>query len=91
MKYIWTPTINDILEAIELAQSRGVKPGESYEKEFLEIMAKNNKKPNGATELNKEEIIREMVEKNGNILVISINTKGEQTYNIIKKNDSHSI
>lgn len=49
-KYIWNITIDDYIEACELAKSRGKKAGDSLEVEFLEIMKKKNKKPVGKTD-----------------------------------------
>jgi hypothetical protein len=90
MRYLWDCDINDILEAMELARSRGVKAGASYEKEFFEVMAKKGKKPACATELTKAELIQQYIEKDKKILDISINNSGETTYNIIKKKDEES-
>ena len=49
-KYIWNITIDDYIEAYELAKSRGKKAGDSLEVEFLEIMKKKGKKPLGKTD-----------------------------------------
>jgi hypothetical protein len=60
MNYVWHDVnIDDILEAQELARSRGKVAGQDYTEEFLEVMAKKGIKPSGATELNRDELIQE--------------------------------
>lgn len=77
MRSIWNPTIDDVLEAIELAKSRGKKDGESYEAEFIEVMQKKNKKPVGFTELTDKEMIAEQLSHGNKIL--EIETKDNKT------------
>ena len=85
MNYIWTPTIDDIIEAIELAKKNGKKEGESYEEEFLEVMNKNNKKSIGATELTREEFITEQCSHGKAILSMEVDNTGKQTNKIYKE------
>jgi hypothetical protein len=84
MQYLWNCEIEDILEAQELARSRGVKAGESYEKEFLEVMAKKGKTHSGATELNKEETITEYLSHGKKIASIDIDSQGHESVRFIK-------
>jgi hypothetical protein len=79
MRYLWDCDINDILEAMELARSRGVKIGESYEKEFLEVMAKKGKTHSGVTELNKEEMIQEYLSHGKKIASVDIDSQGNES------------
>jgi hypothetical protein len=88
MQFMWTVTIEDILEAQTLARKRGKKAGESYEVEFLEVMAKKGQKPACATELTHNEILAQYAEKDKTILDVSHNSQGEQTLRVIKKNDN---
>lgn len=85
MKSIWNPTLDQVIEAMELAQARGKKPGESYEDEFFEVMEKYNQKPCGNTELNKEEFLSDLAQRGGNILDVSIDDTGKSTYTHIKQ------
>jgi hypothetical protein len=90
MQELWNPTIEDILEAMELARSHGKGAGENYEDEFREVMKKKGKKPFGHTEFTKEELINDLAQKHNGVLDISTNSSGEQTYKIIKKKDENS-
>jgi len=85
MQFMWTVTIEDILEAQTLARERGKVAGESYETEFLEVMAKKGQKPACATELTHNEILAQYAEKDKTILDVSHNSEGEQTLRVIKK------
>lgn len=88
MNYIWNDVqIEDILEAQALARERGKLPGESYEVEFLEIMKKKGIKPSGATELTREETIREYLSHDKKICEINVDDKGVQTLKIHKKEE----
>jgi hypothetical protein len=60
MRAIWSPTLDQYIEAMELAQSRGKKAGDDFSKEFFEVMEKYKIKPSGFTELNRDELINEM-------------------------------
>jgi len=85
MKYLWNVEIEDIIEAQKLAKNRGKQPGDSYEIEFLEVMENKNKKPFGATELNKEEYIAEQITHGKNILDIVTDSEGVAKIRVIKK------
>lgn len=87
MNYIWNPEFEDILEAQQLARKRGKQAGESYEAEFLEVMEKKGKKPSGATELSKSELLREYTSHGQKIAHIEIDDKGNQSLKIHKKEE----
>lgn len=89
MNYLWNIEIQDIKEAQELARSRGKKEGDSYEVEFLEIMKKKGKKPCGATELTKEELLNEYTSKGKSVLDISVDKEGKQVIKIIQSNNEN--
>jgi hypothetical protein len=86
MQYIWSPSIDDVIEAIELAKSRGVKAGDSYEKEFLEIMAKKGIKPSCASELTPDELVKEYLSHDKKILKVDHDSMGVANVNLIQKN-----
>ena len=88
MQELWNPTIEDVLEAQELARSHGKGAGESYEDEFREVMQKKGKKPFGHTELNKDELLTDLAHKHGNVLNMNVDSQGVTTYNVIKKNEN---
>ena len=89
MQFMWTVTIEDILEAQALARERGKKAGESYEAEFLEVMEKKGQKPACATELTHDELLAQYAENDKTILDISHNAEGEQTLRVIKKKEEN--
>jgi hypothetical protein len=74
MNHIWSISIDDYIEimdeAIILGKERGKVEGDNLEEEFFEIAKNKNKLPKhlGATELNKEELIREYKFNGLNIL-----------------------
>lgn len=70
MNYLWNPTIDDILEIIKRAKLNGKKEGDSMEEEFLQYMKEKNKQPIGATELTRNELIKEYVSHDKNVLSI---------------------
>jgi hypothetical protein len=82
---MWTVTIEDILEAQALARERGKVAGESYETEFLEVMARKGQKPACATELTHDELLAQYVENDKTILDLSHDSQGKQTIMVIKK------
>jgi len=91
MQYIWHDVqIEDILEAQALAKERGKLPGESYEVEFLEVMKKKGIKHSGATELTREETIREYLSHDKKIYEINIDGKGKETLKIHKKQQENN-
>lgn len=87
MRQIWNPSIEDVLEAMELARSQGVKPGESFEKQFLEVMAKKNIKPSCSTELNNEELLQEYLSHGKGVAHLEIDSQGHETLKVIKPNE----
>lgn len=84
MNALWNANIDDIIEAMELAQSRGKKPGDSFESEFLEIMEKKGKKPFSHTEFTREELIADLTQKSYKIFDIQTDPQGQPTYRVIK-------
>jgi hypothetical protein len=60
MAYVWQITIKDYIEVVELAKARGKQPGDSMEKEFLEIMNKKGNKPKAETNKNLEELNKDL-------------------------------
>lgn len=87
MNYMWNPSIEEVIEAQELARSRGKIPGQDYTTEFLEIMKQRNKRPFGANEFNKEELITHLTEQSGKLLKINTDDKGIQTFELHKKEE----
>ena len=87
MNYMWNPSIEEVIEAQELARSRGKVAGQDYTTEFLEIMKQKNKKHFGANEFNKEELITHLTEQNGKLLKINTDDKGMQTFELYKKEE----
>jgi hypothetical protein len=84
MRKIWNPSIDDVIEAIELARSQGVKAGESYEKQFLEVMEKKGKKPSCSTELNNEELLQEYLSHGKGVAHIQVDSEGVETIKVMK-------
>lgn len=82
MNYLFQMTIDDYLEIVRRAQANGVKPGESMEKEFLEYAKEKGLKPIGATELNRDELLREHASKGKKILDIRTQKDGKQEIRI---------
>ena len=80
MKYIWNPHNR----RYNWSSKSGKKPGDSYEVEFLEIMEAKGKKPLGASELTKEELVKEYSSKGATVLDVQTDNKGDQTLKIIK-------
>jgi len=78
MNQLWSLTIDEYLEICELAKEHGVKPGESIEPYFMAYMQFNDKKPIGATELNKDEYVKELISKGKTIL--NIDKEGTKFY-----------
>lgn len=88
MQYVWRDVkIEDIMEAQKLARERGKIAGQSYEQEFLEVMAKKGVKHSGVTELTKDELVNEYASHDQKICEINIDDKGKQTLKIHKKEE----
>jgi len=90
MKAVWTITIDDYLKVIEMAKANGKTMSDSMEEEFLQYMKEKGQKPSGHTELNKEELVQELISKNKNVLDITSDEKGKPIYKFYKKDDSSS-
>jgi hypothetical protein len=87
MNYLWQLTFDDYIEICKRAKKKGIKPGEPMQDVFVEYMKEKNIKPIGATELNKNEFIKEYVSHDKKILDIETDKKGKQKFRFIKKKD----
>lgn len=70
MKQLWSLTIDQYLEVVELAQKNGVKPGESMQKEFEIVAKKYNLIPLGQTDMDKDLLTGNLREEGINVLNI---------------------
>lgn len=77
--------MEDYFEVVKRAQANGKKPGESIEPEFIEYMKEKGQKPAGATELTKDELLKEYTSKGKSVLRIDVDDKGNQTIHIPKE------
>ena len=84
MNYLYNITIEDYQEVIRRAKANGKKPGDSMDEEFLEVMKEKGQKPIGATELTKDELLKEHASKNKNVLSIDVDKEGKSSYKIAK-------
>jgi hypothetical protein len=82
MKFLWNITIDDYLEAVKRAQANGKKPGDSIEEEFLEIMKEKGIKHSGATELTKEELIKEYKSHDKSVLNVETDKQGNTNFKV---------
>lgn len=87
MQEIWSITIDDYINIIDMAKANGKKPGDSMEEELRTYMNIKNQKPVGRTELNKEEFIAECISKNQNVADFKIDNNGTCEMKIFKKKD----
>jgi hypothetical protein len=87
MKEIWVLNADELLEIYDIAKKVGIKPGESIEPVLREYMKFKGRKPNGHTELNKEEFMKEIMSKNDSVLDININDQGKSEYRHYKKKE----
>jgi len=87
MNQLFSITMEDYFEVVKRAKEAGIKEGESMEAIFLDYMKEKGQTSFARTELNKEELLTDLAQKHGNILDISVNSTGEPTYTIVKKND----
>jgi DUF1009 family protein len=85
MNSLWKVSIDDYLKVVEIAKELGRKPGESIEDVFLAYMEMKGMKPISANEFNKDELLQQLAEKNGNVLDIATDKEGKQSYKIVKK------
>jgi len=69
--FLWNITMDDYMEAVELAQKNGVKAGESMEKYLLQVMKKKNKKPLASTNLDIDILTGELREDGLKVLNMS--------------------
>jgi len=84
MNHIWNVTGDDYIEVVRISKELGIKPGESMEEVFVAYMNIKGKKPMGATELSKEELVKEYLSHDKKILEMNVNVEGKTTYKIIK-------
>lgn len=77
MQEIWSISIDDYINIIDMAKANGKKPGDSMEEELRTYMNIKNQKPIGRTELNKEEFIKECISKNKNLADLTVEKDGK--------------
>jgi hypothetical protein len=88
MNNVWKCSVEDYIEVIELAKSRGKVAGQSIEQEFLEVMEKKGIKPSGCTELNIDELLIEGASHGQKAM--SMETKdGKTIIKTIEKNENN--
>lgn len=90
MNHLWNITAEDYLNVVKICQELGMKPGESMEPVFIEYMKIKGQKPFAGTEFTKDELLADLTEKHGNILEISTDDKGKQSYRVMKKDDKNN-
>lgn len=83
MQYLWNITIDDYINVVKLAQKAGLKPADSMENVFLQYMKEKGQTHSGATELNKNELIKEITSKGKNVLDVETN-KEKTNFKIYK-------
>jgi hypothetical protein len=88
MNAFWNPSLDQVIEAIELAKANGKKEGDNYEAEFIQVMNKYNQKPFSRSELTKEEWLQEQVSHGQTILDMSTNSEGVTKLSVIKKEEN---
>jgi hypothetical protein len=89
MNSIYSITINEYLEIVEIAKELGRKPGESIEDIFVEYMMQKGQKPLCHSELSKDEFLKEHVSHGNSVLNIDINKEGKAKYMVCKPLDNH--
>jgi hypothetical protein len=82
MKYLWNITIDDFLEVCERAKANGKKSGDSMEEEFLEVMKEKGIKHSCATELTKEELIKEYKSHGKSVLNVETDKQGNTNFKV---------
>lgn len=87
MNAIWKLTIDEYLEIVEIGQKMGLKAGDSLEPILLAYMKMKERRPEGITELNRAELLTELASHNQNILDISVDSKGQQTFKIVENDN----
>jgi len=85
MNYLYQITADMYLEACHLAIKNGKKPGDNIEKELMQILKKYNVKRLGATELSKDELIKEYASHDKKVLDVSVDNKGNTQFRVTKK------
>ena len=90
MPFMWNIEPEDYEEIIKRALAKGIKPGESMEKVFLEYMKEKGQKPIGATDLNMEELLTDLKSKGKNAISIEHGEDGEEIIKFIKKKDEEN-
>ena len=90
MNSMWSITIEDYEEVIRRAREAGLQPGDSMEAIFIEYMNEKGQKPFAHNEFNKEELLNDLAQKNGTILNIAVDDKGNQTLKIRKRKQENN-
>jgi len=84
MKNVWKLNIDDYMEICERAIKKGLKPGESMEEILLEYAEEKGLKSCGATELNRDELMKEYASHGENILSMEVDEGGQQKFKFLK-------
>jgi glutamyl-tRNA reductase len=88
MNDVWVINVDDLEEIYKLAVKNGKKAGEGIEEELKEYAKMKGIKPIGATELTREELLKEHALNGRTILDMKVNDKGETTKSIVKRKDN---
>lgn len=91
MRELWSITVEDYEEVVKRAREAGLEPGDSMEAIFVDYMIEKGQKSFARTELNNEELLNDLTQKNKNILKIDVDTKGKSSYRVMKKKDEPNI
>lgn len=87
MQYMWE--LNDCLDEMiafyKIMEEYNITDPQEKEYHFLQLMKALGKKPMGATELNKKELLNEMTSKGNTVFDISTDKNGKPIYKIIKR------
>jgi hypothetical protein len=87
MNHLWNITLDDYMEVVRRSREAGLQPGDSMEAIFIDYMLEKGHKPCAGTELTKDELLADLTQKHGNILEISTDDKGQQSYRVTKKRE----
>lgn len=92
MKAIWSLTVDELEDIQNICRKVGIKPGESMEPVLIEYMKAKGKKPIGHTELNKEELLTDVIKKSKRgVLQSNVDKDGKTSYTIIKKRGEDNV
>ena len=89
MNHLWNITLEDYMEVVRRSRQAGLQPGESMEAIFIDYMLEKGQKPFAGTEFTKDELLTDLTQKYGNILEITTDDKGQQSYRVTKKVDEN--